>query len=107
MRFSCVVFSAFALAILFGSPAARAWTIDSQSGNNNDGTARFADPDQDVDKLTDPGAGNLSAPTVSFGVRQTDSLYSRRNPFGNTRMDPPPALHGDDSHLFWGNSRYR
>jgi hypothetical protein len=71
MRFSCVVFSAFALAILFGSPAARAWTIDSQSGNNNDGTARFADPDQDVDKLTDPGA---SVRANSFARRQANGL---------------------------------
>src|SRR5512147_1056096 len=107
MRFSRVVFSALALAILFGSPAARAWTIDGQSGNNNDGSARFADPDQDIDKLTDPGASNPATPTVSFGVRQTDSPYSRTNPFGSTRIDPLPALHGDDSHLFWGNSRYR
>src|SRR5512135_390546 len=99
MRFSCVVFSALARAVLFGPPAARAWTIDSQSGNNKDGTARFADPDQDVDKLTDPGASNSAVPTVSFGVRQTDSLYSRTDPFGSTRMDPPPALRGDDSHL--------
>ena len=112
MRFPYIAFSALALAVLFGSPAARAWTIDGQSGNNSDGNARFADPDQDVDKLTDPGAstsgtGNPAASTVSFGVRQTDTPYSRTNAFGSTRVDPPRALRGDDSHLFWGNSRYR
>jgi hypothetical protein len=39
MRFPYIAFSALALAVLF-APAARAWTIDGQSGNNSDG--RFA-----------------------------------------------------------------
>lgn len=112
MGFAYIAFSALALALLFGSPAARAWTIDGQSGNNSDGTARFADPDQDLDKLTEPGAGptgtgNRAAPTVSFGIRRTDSPYSRTNPLASRRVEPPSAVHGDDSHLFWGNSRYR
>lgn len=111
MRFAYIAFSALALALLFGSPAARAWTIDGQSGNNSDGTARFADPDQDLDKPTAPdgptGIGNRAAPTVSFGIRRTDSPYSHTNPFASTRVEPSSAVHGDDSHLFWGNSRYR
>jgi hypothetical protein len=74
--------------------AAAAFTMDTRTPLNPDGSAKFIDPDQQVDNLTSPSAngatpgtktfrsGNM---TFSFGVTHDDSRssFGRVSPFNN------------------------
>jgi hypothetical protein len=72
--------------MLLAAPAARAFTIDSNSMTNSDGTPKFTDPDKAVEQfgsgstLTQPGSG-----TFHFGVRPSYGIDQR------DRFNPPPG----------------
>jgi hypothetical protein len=73
---------------------AAAFTLDTRTPLNSDGSAKFIDPDQQVENLTSPST-NGSAPgmktfrsgntTFSFGVSRDDgrSNFGRVSPFNN------------------------
>jgi len=66
----------FAAALMLGAPAAHAFTVDTQSGNNGDGSAKFADPE---DKVQDFANGGTTASQGNFsfhfsGGSSSDSL---------------------------------
>jgi hypothetical protein len=75
-------------------PAAGAFTLDTRTPTNPDGSAKFADPDQQVQNLTSPST-NGSTPgtktfrsgntTFSFGVTRDDgrSSFGRVSPFNS------------------------
>ena len=65
IRFAAVAL-VFATVPLTGH-AARAFTIDSQSATNSDGSARFADPDEEVQNFG-RGMFGQSGPLVQFGA---------------------------------------
>lgn len=76
------------------APGAAAFTMDTRTPLNSDGSAKFVDPDQQVENLTSPSA-NGAAPgmktfrsgntTFSFGVTHNDgrSNFGRVSPFNN------------------------
>ena len=53
MRLSRLVAAALLLAVVGATPQAHAFTLDSQSANNADGSPRFSDPDESAEKATD------------------------------------------------------
>ena len=86
-----------ALAVM-AAPGARAFTFDNQAGNNSDGTPRFTDPDESVDRFVDPSASASSR-------SRRDLLDPWRNP---DRLPPIPsgAQLGAGEHGFGNNSRF-
>ena len=91
-------FTAFAAALVLvflAAPAARAFTFDSQSGTNFDGTPKFADPDEAVQNFGRGGAlPGQSGPTFQFGAERSGRPSDWTNPamrplgpwsFGNGR----------------------
>lgn len=98
------------LGLLLGSAlvlaqGAGAFTLDTRTPVNPDGSAKFADPDQQVENLTSPSTGT-STPgvksfrsgnmTFSFGVNRDDerSAFGRVSPFNNFGF--ARNLHGFD-----------
>jgi hypothetical protein len=83
----------FASMVLLASGAA-AFTLDTRTPTNPDGSAKFVDPDRQVENLTTPSV-NGSAPgtttfrsgnsTFSFGISRGDagSGFARTSPFNN------------------------
>jgi hypothetical protein len=80
-------------AALLVAQSAGAFTLESRTPVNPDGSAKFVDPDQQVEKLAG-GASNGAAPgsrtfrsgnmTFSFGVtRDERPTFGRTAPFGN------------------------
>jgi hypothetical protein len=65
-----VLAAAFGLALL-AAPVAHAFTIDGQSNNNSDGTARYVDPDA---RFSGSGSGQTTiqqgSTTFRFGGQQ-------------------------------------
>ncbi|MBV9521670.1 MAG: hypothetical protein JO010_02680 [Alphaproteobacteria bacterium] len=69
-----------ALAALTLAPGADAFSLDTKSGVNPDGTARFSDPDEQLPRLSSPANGEASSMTLfksgpsslSFGVGRSD-----------------------------------
>jgi hypothetical protein len=87
----CGIFLAFALGSVQG---AAALTLDTRTPVNPDGSARFVDPDRQVDNLTSPSAKGSSPgmrtfhsgnSTFSFGVTGGNSrpTFGRGSPFNN------------------------
>ena len=80
-------------ALLLGHGAG-AFTLDTRTPVNPDGSAKFVDPDQQVENLTSPSA-NGSTPgvksfhsgnmTFSFGVSRDDErpAFGQASPFNN------------------------
>ena len=87
-----VVAAAFAMAVLV-APAAQAFTMDTQSNTNADGSARYTDPDQ---RLSGPRNGQTTIQqgntTLQFGG-QTGSFDQR---YDNSRMFNPIPRPGED-----------
>lgn len=86
-----VVAAAFAMAVLV-APAAQAFTMDTQSNTNSDGSARYADPDS---RLTGSGDGQTTLrqgnTTLQFGSRPS---FEQR--YDNSRMFDPLGKPGQD-----------
>jgi hypothetical protein len=83
------------LAAAFGfAHEAAAFTLDTRTPTNPDGSAKFVDPDQQTENLTSPSL-NGSTPgmksfrsgnsTFSFGISRDDgrSNFGRVSPFNN------------------------
>ncbi|HEY7999905.1 MAG TPA: hypothetical protein VIE87_13885 [Pseudolabrys sp.] len=83
--------AAFGLAVL-AAPAARAFTMDTQSNTSADGSARYTDPDS---RLTGSGDGQTTLrqgnTTLQFGNRPT---FEQR--YDNSRMFQPLGRPGED-----------
>ena len=83
--------AAFGLAVL-AAPAAHAFTMDTQSNTNSDGSARYTDPDS---RLTGSGDGQTTLrqgnTTMQFGNRST---FDQR--YDNSRMFDPLGKPGQD-----------
>jgi hypothetical protein len=83
--------AAFGLAVL-AAPAAHAFTMDTQSNTNADGSARYTDPDS---RLTGSGDGQTTLrqgnTTLQFGNRPT---FEQR--YDNSRMFQPLGRPGED-----------
>jgi hypothetical protein len=87
-------FGLFLASALGVAQGASAFTMDTRTPTNPDGSAKFVDPDQQVENLTSPSA-NGGAPgtktfrsgntTFSFGVTRDDgrSNFGRVSPFNN------------------------
>ena len=95
-------FTAFAAALVLvflAAPAARAFTFDSQSGTNFDGTPKFADPDEAVQNFGQGGSTpGQTGPTFQFGVQrpgQTDNWGNSRNWTNPAFKSPLAAPSGD------------
>jgi hypothetical protein len=58
------VFSAAMMVLV--SPAAHAFTVETKSTNNNDGTPKFTDPDEKVERF---GNGNVSPQQGNSALR--------------------------------------
>ena len=89
LRSTQLHFAALALAIaavLLTGPAARAFTMENLSGNP-DGSARFADPDDQVKNGARPFGQN--GPTVQFGAQSGSAIGSPIAPFGRFAPSPP------------------
>ena len=86
-----------AVAVI-AAPGARAFTFDNQGGNNSDGTPRFTDPDEGIDRFVDPSA----SPSARS---RRDLIDPWRNP---DRLTPIPngAQIGAGEYGFGNNSRY-
>src|SRR5690242_6204606 len=78
---------------LVAAPGARALTIDNSSGVNPDGSARFVDPDEQVQRFAAPapsgrplailrGAGG--ALSISGGRAEPGNALRRTLPFGGS-----------------------
>lgn len=93
--------SAVAVAILLGSPDARAFTLEPVGGNDSGSNSRFADPDERYDKLADPSDSERSSaqsgPTFTFG---TTGSNAPNRPSVNR-----PGI--DNEHLYWNNTSNR
>lgn len=104
MKLSVLIASALAIILITAAPQARAFTVDGQTGNTSNGTARFADPDESVEKTADPsGSGGLRA----YGSG------SPADPLGSSRVFEPMsvptvALPGGGDNGFYNsyNSRH-
>ena len=74
VRFAAVAL-VFATVLLTGPPA-RAFSINSGSGTNSDSSAKFGDPD---DQIQNFGRGESpsgqSGPTVQFGVQRPSNPF--------------------------------
>ena len=62
------------LALMMGAPAALAFDVDTTSGTNPDGSARYSDPDDAP--LSGPLGGVTVTPGAQFGGSATDSSSS-------------------------------
>jgi hypothetical protein len=93
--------SALGVAVLFGTPDAKAFTQEPVGGNGSGGNSRFADPDEQNDKLADPSTYERSSaqggPTFTFGTTGSSSSHS---PSVNR-----PGV--DNEHLYWNNTSNR
>ena len=93
--------SAVAVAILLGSPDARAITLEPVGGNASDGNSRFVDPDERSDTLADPSDNERSSaqdgPTFTLG---TTGSNAPNRPNVNR-----PGI--DNEHLYWNNTSNR
>ena len=80
-----VLIAAFGLAVL-AAPAAHAFTMDTQSNTNSDGSARYTDPDE---RFSGSGSGQTTIQqgntTLRFGGPQ-GSFDQRYDP--NRLFDP-------------------
>jgi hypothetical protein len=104
------VMKALFLSLLLGSAlllahGADAFTLDTRTPVNPDGSAKFVDPDQQVENLTSPStststpgvksfrSGNM---TFSFGLNREDErpAFGRVSPFNNFGF--ARNLHGFD-----------
>ena len=93
-----VLAAAFGL-VLLAAPAAHAFTIDNQSNTNNDGTARYTDPDA---RFSGSGSGSGSGngqttlqqgnTTFRFGGQQ--GSFDQR--YDSNRMFDPLGRPGDN-----------
>lgn len=79
MRVSLVVASALALVVFATAPEARAFTSDDQIGNTSDGTPRFVDPDENIERMAEP-SGSISGPL---------SVHNGFDPNGGFRSQQP------------------
>src|SRR5882724_2159667 len=96
-----LIFGISLAAALGLAQAAGAFTLDTRTPLNSDGSAKFVDPDQRVESLTSPSA-NGSVPgsktfrsgnmTFSFGVTRDDSrpAFGRASPFNNFGFNRGP-----------------
>ena len=77
----CLGFAGFALALTMAAaaPAARAWTIDNNSGTNSDGSPKFVDPDEEVQNFGRSGAGSSRGNGLNFFFGTQSSDPSRNN----------------------------
>jgi hypothetical protein len=65
-----VFLAALATVAFLGTSAARAFTIDTQSGGNPDGSAKFTDPDEEIDNFgTDRSALHQGSGFLNFGLK--------------------------------------
>ena len=93
--------SALGIAILLGSLDARAFTPEPVGGNDSGDNSRFADPDEEYDKLADPSTNERSSaqggPTFTFGATGSNA-------------SPGPSVNRpgvDNEHLYWNNTSNR
>jgi hypothetical protein len=99
MRLPLLAASVLVFAAVVGSPEARAFVMDDQSGNSNDGSPRFVDPDENSERLTGP-TGSYPAAVPGRSV-----LPFGENPSVPTL--PSAAQPGAGEHGFTNNRRYR
>jgi hypothetical protein len=91
LRFAAAV---VAMATIPLVAPARAFTIENQGATNPDGSARFADPDDQVRNFGN-GAQPFgpSGPTLQFGAQQGGPFFSPFRPFsgyqGGANAIPP------------------
>ncbi len=101
MKVIAVASSALLIAALFGASPACAFTVETLSNGNPDGSPRFTDPDEQapVQRFTDPSTGtsgySWTSPHLNLSITRQPSgastpfLDPGRNPYGG------PALRSD------------
>jgi hypothetical protein len=101
-HFGSAAFAAAMALMLLAQPAARAFTIDNNSGNNSDGSARYVDPDEQAQNFGLFGSGNSTSSSGSHFFFGTQSPDQARNPWSNpvTRPLSPDSFNQ-------GNGNYR
>jgi hypothetical protein len=89
--FCIFCFAILAAAMTMALPVAYAFTIDSKSNTNSDGSPKFTDPDEKVEQF-----GNGTGPTqqgngtFQFGVRPLNGLNQQDGLFGPPGLRTPP-----------------
>jgi len=102
MRLSRLIAAGLILAFVGAMPPAHAFTLDSESGNNADGTPRFADPDASTEKMTD----QQHSSGVFFGGSSNRSGYPASDIGSSSRPMPSGAQIGAGDHGFNNYTRY-
>jgi hypothetical protein len=59
--------AALAMVVFFAAKTAHAFTIDTQSGSNADGSAKFSDPDEEIQNFTS-GKGTVGQSKGFFNL---------------------------------------
>jgi hypothetical protein len=81
--------------------AAGAFTLDTRTPTNPDGSAKFADPDQQVQNLTSPSTNGATPGTKTF--RSGNTTFS----FGVTRDDGRSSFGRVSPFNSYGANRFR
>jgi hypothetical protein len=77
----------FVAAVVLAAPGARAFTVDTKSMNNSDGSPKFTDPDEQIERF---GRGSMTTQqgngTFGFEVRPSYGAVQRGwfNPIPDT-----------------------
>ena len=95
MRYFAAGVSALALAALLHTTDARAFTVQTFSNTNQDGSQRFSDPDEQapVQKLTDPSTGR-----TGYSVGGSNFHFSITGGSGGSSDTPPGSFDSMSSY---------
>lgn len=101
MKVIAVASSALLIAALFGVSPARAFTVETLSNGNPDGSQRFADPDEQapMQQLTDPSTGRSGYSWTSPHL----NLSITRQPSGAGTPLLDPSRNQDGGPAFGSN----
>ena len=92
MKVIAIASSALLIAALFGASPADAFTVETLSNGNPDGSPRFTDPDEQapVQQFTDPSTGtsgySWTSPHLNLSITRQPSDAS--TPFLDPSRDP-------------------
>ncbi|QNT68235.1 hypothetical protein [Defluviicoccus vanus] len=102
MRLSRLIAAGLILAFVGAMPPGACVHTRPESGNNADGTPRFADPDASTEKMTD----QQHSSGVFFGGSANRSGYPASDIGSSSRPMPSGAQIGAGDHGFNNYTRY-
>ena len=95
-----------ALAVLLAAGSARAFTYDSRTNQNPDGSARFTDPESALGKSSDDSKSGFSVHFSGSGTNgQANGVDSRFLPSANNAFNSPGTA-PNNLDLALGNRRW-